>query len=85
LLAGGDSVERTGGFGALVEASRRLAFIVPVTSVLDSQAAPAPFNSVHDSSLGYRASPFAVSDGVLGRETANLNFGIWRRSAACSM
>src|SRR5438045_850000 len=70
----GYSVEWTGEFGALVEAKKRLAFIVPLSLLLHLVLLYALFNSVRDSLLALSGIPFAVCGGILALYIASLNF-----------
>jgi heavy metal efflux system protein len=72
----GYSVEWTGEFGALVEAKKRLAFIVPLSLLLILMLLYSLFNSVRDSLLALSGIPFAVCGGILGLYIANLNFSV---------
>ena len=66
----------TGEFGALVEAQKRLAFIVPLSLLLIFMLLYSLFNSVRDSLLALSGIPFAVAGGILGLTVAGLNFSI---------
>jgi cobalt-zinc-cadmium resistance protein CzcA len=66
----------TGEFGALVEAQKRLALIVPLSLVLIFMLLYSLFNSVRDSLLALSGIPFAVAGGILGLTFAGLNFSI---------
>jgi heavy metal efflux system protein len=72
----GYSVEWTGEFGALVEAKKRLAFIVPLSLLLILMLLYGLFNSVRDSLLALSGIPFAVCGGILGLFVADLNFSV---------
>jgi cobalt-zinc-cadmium resistance protein CzcA len=72
----GYSVEWTGEFGALVEAKKRLAFIVPLSLLLILMLLYSLFNSVRDSLLALAGIPFAVCGGILGLYVADLNFSV---------
>jgi cobalt-zinc-cadmium resistance protein CzcA len=72
----GYSVEWTGEFGALVEAKKRLAFIVPLSLILILMLLYSLFNSVRDSLLALSGIPFAVCGGILGLLIADLNFSV---------
>src|SRR5581483_4241833 len=61
----GYSVEWTGEFGALMEAKKRLAFIVPLSLLLILMLLYSLFNSVRDSLLALSGIPFAVCGGIL--------------------
>jgi cobalt-zinc-cadmium resistance protein CzcA len=66
----------TGEFGALIEAQKRLAFIVPLSLLLIFMLLYSLFNSVRDSLLALCGIPFAVAGGILGLTIAGLNFSI---------
>ena len=66
----------TGEFGALVEAQKRLALIVPLSLLLIFMLLYSLFNSVRDSLLALSGIPFAVAGGILGLTFAGLNFSI---------
>src|SRR2546421_12975443 len=66
----------TGEFGALVEAQKRLALIVPLSLLLIFMLLYSLFNSVRDSLLALSGIPFAVAGGILGLTLAGLNFSI---------
>jgi heavy metal efflux system protein len=66
----------TGEFGALVEAQKRLALIVPLSLLLIFMLLYSLFNSVRDSLLALCGIPFAVAGGILGLTFAGLNFSI---------
>jgi len=66
----------TGEFGALVEAQKRLAVIVPLSLLLIFMLLYSLFNSVRDSLLALSGIPFAVAGGILGLTVAGLNFSI---------
>jgi heavy metal efflux system protein len=72
----GYSVEWTGEFGALMEAKKRLAFIVPLSLLLILMLLYGLFNSVRDSLLALAGIPFAVCGGILGLFIAELNFSV---------
>jgi cobalt-zinc-cadmium resistance protein CzcA len=65
-----------GEFGALVEAQKRLALIVPLSLLLIFMLLYSLFNSVRDSLLALSGIPFAVAGGILGLTIAGLNFSI---------
>jgi cobalt-zinc-cadmium resistance protein CzcA len=75
-LPQGYRMEWTGEFGALVEAQKRLAVIVPLSLVLIMMLLYSLFNSMRDSLLALSGIPFAVSGGILGLYVADLNFSI---------
>jgi cobalt-zinc-cadmium resistance protein CzcA len=66
----------TGEFGALLEAQKRLALIVPLSLLLIFMLLYSLFNSVRDSLLALSGIPFAVAGGILGLTFAGLNFSI---------
>src|SRR5438477_1840007 len=72
----GYRIDWAGEFGALVEAQKRLALIVPLSLVLIFMLLYSLFNSVRDSLLALSGIPFAVSGGILGLIVADLNFSI---------
>ncbi len=75
-LPPGYRMEWTGEFGALVEAKKRLAVIVPLSLLLIMMLLYSLFNSVRDSMLALSGIPFAVAGGVLGLTVAGLNFSV---------
>ena len=75
-LPQGYRMEWTGEFGALVEAQKRLAIIVPLSLILIMMLLYSLFNSVRDSLLALAGIPFAVAGGILGLYVAGLNFSI---------
>ncbi len=75
-LPQGYKLEWTGEFGALVEAQKRLALIVPLSLLLIFMLLYSLFNSVRDSLLALSGIPFAVAGGILGLYVAGLNFSI---------
>jgi cobalt-zinc-cadmium resistance protein CzcA len=72
----GYRIDWAGEFGALVEAQKRLALIVPLSLLLIFMLLYSLFNSARDSLLALSGIPFAVSGGVLGLVVADLNFSI---------
>ena len=74
--AAGLQLEWSGEFGALVEAKKRLAFIVPLSLLLILMLLYSLFNSVRDSLLALSGIPFAVAGGILGLYVAGLNFSV---------
>src|SRR5712671_3700608 len=72
----GYTIDWAGEFGALVEAQKRLALIVPLSLVLIFMLLYSLFNSVRDSLLALSGIPFAVCGGILGLIVADLNFSI---------
>jgi cobalt-zinc-cadmium resistance protein CzcA len=75
-LPPGYRIEWSGEFGALVEAQKRLALIVPLSLVLIFMLLYSLFNSVRESLLALSGIPFAVAGGILGLVFAGLNFSI---------
>jgi cobalt-zinc-cadmium resistance protein CzcA len=69
-------IDWAGEFGALVEAQKRLALIVPLSLLLIFMLLYSLFNSVRDSLLALSGIPFAVAGGILGLTVAGLNFSI---------
>src|SRR5262249_35098763 len=59
-------MEWTGEFGALQDARKRLAVIVPLSLLLILMLLYSLFNSVRDSLLALSGIPFAVAGGILG-------------------
>ena len=72
----GYKMEWTGEFGALVDAQKRLAIIVPLSLLLIFMMLYTLFNSVRDSLLALSGIPFAVAGGILGLTIGGLNFSI---------
>jgi cobalt-zinc-cadmium resistance protein CzcA len=72
----GYRMEWTGEFGALMEAQKRLAIIVPLSLVLIFMLLYSLFASVRVSLLALSGIPFAVAGGILGLYVAGLNFSI---------
>src|SRR6266478_2072214 len=72
----GYRMEWTGEFGALIEAQKRLAVIVPLSLLLIFMLLYSLFASVRVSLLALAGIPFAVAGGILGLTVANLNFSI---------
>jgi cobalt-zinc-cadmium resistance protein CzcA len=60
----------------LVEAQKRLAFIVPLSLLLIFMLLYSLFASVRDSLLALAGIPFAVAGGIIGLHVAGLNFSI---------
>jgi len=75
-LPQGYSMEWSGEFGAMVEAQKRLALIVPISLLLILMLLYSLFNSVRDSLLALSAIPFAVAGGILGLYVAGLNMSV---------
>src|SRR3954462_7130259 len=69
-------IDWAGECGALVEAQKRLALIVPLSLLLIFMLLYSLFNSVRDSLLALSGIPFAVAGGILGLTVAGLNFSI---------
>jgi cobalt-zinc-cadmium resistance protein CzcA len=72
----GYRLEWTGEFGALQEAQKRLAIIVPLSLGLIFMLLYSLFSSVRMALLALSGIPFAVSGGILGLTFAGLNFSI---------
>ena len=64
-LPDGYRIEWSGEFGALKEAQRRLAYIVPLSLLLIVVLLYSMFNSLRDSFLALTGIPFSVSGGIL--------------------
>ena len=75
-LPQGYKLDWAGEFGALVEAQKRLAVIVPLSLILIFMLLYSLFNSARDSLLALSGIPFAVAGGILGLTVAGLNFSI---------
>jgi cobalt-zinc-cadmium resistance protein CzcA len=75
-LPQGYHMEWTGEFGALQEAKKRLAIIVPLSLLLIMMLLYSLFNSVRDSLLALSGIPFAVAGGILGLYVAGLNASV---------
>jgi len=75
-LPQGYRLEWSGEFGAMQEAQKRLAFIVPLSLLLILMLLYSLFNSIRDSLLALSGIPFAVAGGILGLYAAGLNFSI---------
>ncbi|HVG51492.1 MAG TPA: CusA/CzcA family heavy metal efflux RND transporter, partial [Xanthobacteraceae bacterium] len=75
-LPPGYRMEWTGEFGALEEAKKRLAVIVPLSLLMILMLLYGLFNSVRDSLLALSAIPFAVAGGILGLHVAGLNASV---------
>jgi cobalt-zinc-cadmium resistance protein CzcA len=75
-LQAGYRLEWSGEFGALVEAKKRLAIIVPLSLVLIMMLLYSLFNSLRDSLLALAGIPFAVAGGILGLYVAGLNASV---------
>jgi cobalt-zinc-cadmium resistance protein CzcA len=72
----GYRMEWTGEYGALVEAKKRLAFIVPLSLLLIMMLLYGLFNSIRDGVIALAGIPFAVSGGILGLYVAGLNASV---------
>src|SRR6266702_2749322 len=72
----GYKLDWTGEFGALVEAQKRLAIIVPLSLLLIFLLLYSLFTSARISLLALSGIPFAVCGGILGLTFAGLNFSI---------
>jgi cobalt-zinc-cadmium resistance protein CzcA len=76
VLPQGYRLEWAGEFGALTDAKKRLAIIVPVSLILIMMLLYSLFNSVRDSLLALSGIPFAVSGGILGLYAFGLNASV---------
>jgi len=72
----GYSLEWSGEYGALVDAKKRLALIVPLSLLLILMLLYGLFNSIQVSLLALSGIPFAVAGGILGLYIAGLNFSV---------
>ena len=75
-LPAGYSMEWSGEFGALQDAKKRLAVIVPLSLLLILALLYSLFNSVRDSLIALSGIPFAVAGGILGLYVAGLNASV---------
>ena len=75
-LPPGYRLEWAGEFGALEEAKKRLAVIVPLSLILIMMLLYSLFNSVRDSLLALSGIPFAVCGGILGLYVAGLHTSV---------
>ena len=75
-LPAGYRMEWSGEFGALQEAKKRLAVIVPLSLLLILALLYALFNSMRDSVIALSGIPFAVAGGILGLYVAGLNASV---------
>ena len=75
-MPAGYRMEWTGEFGALQEAKKRLALIVPLSLILIMMLLYSLFNSVRDSLLALSGIPFAVAGGILGLYVAGLHASV---------
>ncbi|MGA8294900.1 MAG: CusA/CzcA family heavy metal efflux RND transporter [Rhodoplanes sp.] len=72
----GYRMDWAGEFGALQEAKKRLAVIVPLSLLMIMMLLYSMFNSVRDSLLALSGIPFAVAGGILGLYVAGLNASV---------
>jgi cobalt-zinc-cadmium resistance protein CzcA len=75
-LKEGYRLEWSGEFGALVEAKKRLAIIIPLSLMLIMMLLYSLFNSVRDSLLALSGIPFAACGGILGLYLFGLNASV---------
>ena len=75
-LPPGYHLEWAGEFGAMEEAKKRLALIVPLSLVLIMMLLYSLFNSVRHSLLALSGIPFAVCGGILGLYFAGLHASV---------
>lgn len=75
-LPGGYRMEWTGEFGALQEAKKRLAIIIPLSLLLILMLLYSLFNSVKESLIALSGIPFAVAGGILGLYVGGLNVSV---------
>jgi cobalt-zinc-cadmium resistance protein CzcA len=75
-LPQGYRMEWSGEFGALQEAKKRLAVIVPLSLLLILALLYSLFNSVRHSLIALSGIPFAVCGGILGLYVAGLNASV---------
>src|SRR6478672_6459097 len=75
-LKEGYRMEWSGEFGALVEAKKRLAVIIPLSLLLIMMLLYSLFNSIRDSLLALAGIPFATCGGILGLYVFGLNFSV---------
>ena len=75
-LKAGYRMEWSGEFGALVEAKKRLAVIIPLSLLLIMALLYSLFNSVRDSLLALSGIPFAACGGILGLYFFGLNASV---------
>src|SRR2546423_9271555 len=75
-LPQGYSLEWSGEYGALIDAKKRLALIVPLSLLLILMLLYSLFNSIRASLLALSGIPFAVAGGILGLYIAGLNFSV---------
>lgn len=72
----GYRLEWSGEFGALEEAKKRLAIIVPLSLLLIMMLLYSLFNSVRDSLIALSGIPFAAAGGILGLYVFGLNASV---------
>jgi cobalt-zinc-cadmium resistance protein CzcA len=75
-LPSGYRMKWSGEFGALQDAKKRLAVIVPLSLLLIMALLYSLFNSVRDSLIALSGIPFAVAGGILGLYVAGLNASV---------
>jgi heavy metal efflux system protein len=75
-LPGGYTMEWSGEYGELVEAQKRLAFIIPISLLLIFMLLYSLFTSVRISLLALSGIPFAVCGGILGLYVSGLNASV---------
>src|SRR5690349_387726 len=75
-LKEGYRLEWSGEFGALVEAKKRLAVIIPLSLLLIMMLLYSLFNSIRDSLLALTGIPFAACGGILGLYFFGLNASV---------
>ncbi len=75
-LKEGYRLEWSGEFGALVEAKKRLAIIIPLSLLLIMMLLYTLFNSIRDSLLALSGIPFAACGGILGLYFFGLNASV---------
>ena len=75
-LPQGYSLEWSGEYGALVDAKKRLALIVPLSLLLILMLLYSLFNSIRDSLLALSGIPFAACGGILGLYVFDLNASV---------
>jgi cobalt-zinc-cadmium resistance protein CzcA len=75
-LPQGYRMEWSGEFGALQDAKKRLAVIVPLSLLLILALLYSLFNSVRHSLIALSGIPFAVAGGILGLYVAGLNLSV---------
>ncbi len=75
-LPPGYRLEWAGEYGAMEDAKKRLAAIIPLSLILILMLLYSLFNSVRDSLLALSGIPFAVCGGILGLYVAGLNASV---------